>query len=136
MTVTKDLLLKPRLPEADVDLPGVGSVRVRGLSRAEGIEVQKLIDKGWDRMERKLLSLAMVDPPLTEAEVGEWQQASVGGEIEPVTQHVMELSGLMQGADKEAYKEFDADPAAEFRALPGGEAVDDGGPAPGGDVPG
>ena len=44
-------------------------------------------------MEKKLLSLAMVDPKLTEEEVGEWQAASAAGELEPV-RAIMELSGL------------------------------------------
>lgn len=136
MTVTKELLLKSRLEEADVEIPGVGTVRVRALSRAEVLDVQKLQDKGTARMERRMLSLAMVDPQLTEAEVGEWQQASAAGEMEPVGLKVQELSGMLEGADKAAYKEFESDPDTEFRVLPGGEAGDDGGQAPGGDAPG
>ncbi len=128
----KELLFKPRLPEADVDVPGVGTVRVRGLSRAEAMHVQDV--KGTEARERRLVSLGMVDPELTEAEVGKWQKASKASELEPVTEKITELSGLLESSAKEAVKAFVADPDAEFRALPSPEAGDDGGPATDGDV--
>lgn len=117
MSVDKERLFKPRLPEADVDVEGLGTVRVRGLSRIEALSVQKAT--GAEAMERKMLALAMVDPELTEAEVGRWQKASTAGEIEPVTDKVSELSGMTQGAAKKAYEEFESDPDGEFRLPPG-----------------
>jgi hypothetical protein len=125
----KELLFKPRLPEADVEVPGIGTVRVRGLSRAEALAMQKV--EGTDAIERKMLAVALIDPVLTEAEVGKWQKASVAGELEPVGAKVQELSGMAEGAAKATYKEFEADPAAEFRLPPSGEARDDGDPAEG-----
>jgi len=132
MAMDKELLFKPRLPEADVDVPGVGTVRVRGLSRAEAMHVQDA--KGTEARERRLVALGMVDPELTEAEVGRWQKASAAAEMEPVTDRITELSGLADESAKEAVKEFAADPDAEFPVLPGAEAGDDGGAAAGGDV--
>jgi hypothetical protein len=129
--VDKELLFKPRLPEADVDVPGVGTVRVRGLNRGEAMMVAEV--KGTAAKERKILSLGLVDPPLTDAEVGMWQKASPAGELEPVSNRIAELSGMLDGSAKEAVKQFEADSAAEFRVLPGAEAVDDGGSTPGGD---
>lgn len=117
MAFDKDLLFKPRLPEADVEVPGIGTVRVRALSRAEAMLVRKA--DGTAAVERKMLALALVDPVLTESEVGRWQKASIAGELEPVTDKVSELSGMTQGAAKEAYQEFDEDPDAEFRLPPG-----------------
>lgn len=98
----KELLFKPRLPEADVDVAGVGTVRVRGLNRAEAMMIQEA--KGAATIERKLLALGMVDPTLTEAEAGQWQKAAPAGELEPVTEKISELSGLLVDSDKEAYK--------------------------------
>lgn len=121
----KELLFKSRLPEADVDIPGVGTVRVRGLSRLEAMHVQAA--NGPDATERRVLALGLVDPALSEAEAGKWQKASIAGELEPVTAKIAELSGLVPGADKQAYKDFAADPGSEFRLLPGSEAADDGG---------
>jgi hypothetical protein len=120
----KSLLFKARLPEADVEVPGVGTVRVRGLSRAEVMEVRSGVKDEADAVkriaaiERKMLALALVDPVLTEAEVGQWQTASTAGEMEPVTDKVQELSGTHEGSDKATYKRFEADPAEEFRLPP------------------
>lgn len=136
----KDLLFKPRLPEADVDVPGLGTVRVRGLSRAEVMLVRKATDtEHMDGpralvLERKMLATAMVDPELTEAEVGRWQQASVAGELEPVTHKIQELSGMLEGSAKEAVKTFRGESGDGVRVLPGAEAGDDGGQAAGGDA--
>lgn len=118
----KELLLKARLPEADVEVPGVGTVRVRGLTRAEVLKCQTLVQDGPGRveaLERKMLALAMVDPELTEAEVGQWQKASPAGEMQPVTEKVQALSGMTKGAAGEAYREFAEDSDAEFRLPPG-----------------
>lgn len=131
MPVDKVRLLKSRLPEAEVEIPGVGTVRVRGLARAEVLDVRDL--RGAE-FERRLIAIALVDPELTDDEAYEWQQAAVVGEFEPVVAKVMELSGLATGAGKEAYKELASDPDAEFRDVPGVATEDDGGPAPGGDV--
>ena len=134
----KELLFKPRVPEADVDIPGVGTVRVRGLTRAEVMMVTKATDtENVDGpramvLERKMLAMAMVDPPMTEAEVGRWQNASVVNELDPVSYKVQELSGMLSGAAKQAYKDFEADPGSEFRLLPSPEAGDDGGSVAGG----
>ena len=129
----KARLLKSRLPEAEIDVEGVGTIRVRGLSRVEVMGVQSVKDGPGKALaiERKILAAALVDPEMTEAEVGQWQKASTAGEMEPVTDKVGELSGMAEDAAKDAYKEFEADPDAEFRVLPGSEVVDDGGPAEG-----
>ncbi len=106
----KEALLKPRLNEAEVEIPNLGTVRVRGLSRAEVLMVRKATDDaGVDgpralTLERKMLALAMVDPKLTEAEVGQWQHAAGVGEINVVSEKVQELSGMLEGSAKAAYK--------------------------------
>lgn len=112
----KDALFASSLPEADVDIPGKGTVRVRALTRAEAMSMQQ-VRPGPDRVaviERKMLALALVDPEMTEAEVGRWQKASTAGEMERVGKKVQELSGMTDGAAKEAYREFEANPDAEF----------------------
>ena len=74
----KELLFKARLPEADVDIPGVGTVRVRGLSRVEAMLVQKVDDP--ETRERRILAYGMVDPPLSEGEAGRWERAFIARE--------------------------------------------------------
>jgi hypothetical protein len=103
----KARLLKPRLPEADYEIPGSGTVRVRGLSRVEVLVQRKATDSEANLdgpralvLERKMLALAMVDPQLTEAEVGQWQAAAGAGELQPLVELIQELSGLAEGAPK------------------------------------
>lgn len=99
----KDLLFKARVQEQDIEIPGVGTVRVRGLSRSESLAIR---DKSMpmDEMERRMISIAMVDPVLTTGEVRLWQDACSAGELEPVTRVIAELSGMMIDGGKEAYK--------------------------------
>ncbi len=99
----KERLFRPRCPERDVELPGVGTVRVRGLTRAEIVEISKAVNDGKD-MEPRSLSLAMVAPKLTEDEVRQLLAVAPFAEIELLTTAVNELSGIAGRADKEAYK--------------------------------
>lgn len=131
MTVDRELLLKPRLPEDDVDVPGIGTVRVRGLNRVEVMTMQAVT--AIEDRERKMLAAGMVDPKLTESEAGKWQKASPGGEIEPVSTRIAELSGLVEGADKSGLQGDGSGPGPGVRVLPGDKAVDDGGRAAGAD---
>jgi len=127
----KERLFKPRLPEAEVELEGVGTVRVRGLSRIEAMLVQKA--DGVEAMERRIIAYGMVDPEVTEAEAERWQKASAAGELEAVTTKISELSGIAPTSAKEAMRTFRGGPGDGVRVLPGAEAVDDGGPAAPGD---
>lgn len=129
----KDLLFKDRLPEADVDVPGVGTVRVRALTRAETFYVQKADRADVGAIERRILATGMVDPELTQADVSRWQKACPAGEIDPVVDKIRELSGLDDDAAKVAVLDFRDEPDDGVRVLPGGEAVDDGGGAAPGD---
>lgn len=108
--VSKDLLLKGRLSEETVELPGVGTVRVRGLSRREVLEVRKKTDDDAIdgpralALERHMVAAAMVDPVLTEDDVAAWQEAGGAGELDIIGGVIQRLSGLDNGAPKEAYK--------------------------------
>lgn len=113
----KARLLGPRaqttsgMSEDDVEVPGLGTVRVRGLSRFEILVARKATDNEANidgpralMLERKMVAAAMVDPPMTEAEVGTWQKVGSANEIGVVVDKIRELSGLDEGAPKEAYK--------------------------------
>lgn len=108
----KARLLTRRLPEDEVEVPGIGVVRVRGLNRAEAMHVQAAKGKGPEATERRILALGLVDPPMTEAEVGQWQKASPGGEIEPVSTKIAELSGMLDSSAKDVVKTFRSGPDA------------------------
>lgn len=127
-------LLKPRvntvsgLPEDEVDIPGIGTVRVRGLSRIEALAIRRIEDMAGS--ERKMVSTAMLDPTMNEEEVHTWQRVSAAGEMEPVTSKIAELSGMLSNSAKEAVKEFEADSELEFRVLPSSETEHDGSGSP------
>lgn len=93
----KSKLLAPRLAERDVDVPGVGTVRVRGLTRAE---VATIGSRDGLEAERVALSLGLVDPRLTQDEVGQWQASAPAMEIQPVLLAINELSGMTRAAQK------------------------------------
>lgn len=83
----------------EVAIEGVGTVLVRGLSRWEMVEVQKLED---DRQRQDTLAvhLGMVDPPMAEHEVMAWRKAGAAMEIEHVARAINRLSGIGKDAAK------------------------------------
>lgn len=112
MTITKEALLTKRpMPTRDVDVPGLGAVQVRSLTRAEVFAFQSAPDPS--KLETKMLAAALLAPKLTEAEAEEWAAASPADEITPVIDAILELSGMKEGADKEAMKSFRAKPGQE-----------------------
>lgn len=106
----KSQLISQSVPEGTVDIPGVGEIRIRGLSRYELLLAGKIDDTLL--MERKLLSMAMLDPKMTEKDVEAWQKASPAGQIAPVVAEVNRLSGVSRQAEKEAYKRLRDEPDA------------------------
>lgn len=105
--LNKDDLFKPPTNEQDVEIPGKGTVRIRALTRAEALQVRGK-SMPIDQLEQKLLSWAMIEPKLTENEVRKWQEMSVAGELEVVTQAIAKLSGMETTSPKEAMHNFRA----------------------------
>lgn len=105
MAVDKEALLQRRLKQEDVEIPGVGSVTVRSLSRAEA---QKIHGVGMDPgvLERKMLAMAMVDPVMTEDEIEVWQQSVDVGELSLVVDAVIGISGMEVATPKELMQQF------------------------------
>ncbi len=119
----KDKLIAPRLQELDVEVPGVGTVRVRGLNRLQSIHVGSAKDQAG--MERRMLALGLIDPVITEDEAYQWQKNSPGGELEPVTNAIAELSGMTKDSRKSNVAGDGAD-GSGVRVLPSSEAGADG----------
>jgi hypothetical protein len=108
--ISKEQLLKAALPEAEVDLPGRGAVRVRSLTRAEALRLNQMEPED---AEVYALTAGLVEPVLTDTEVRTLLEATGATELQPVVDAIMELSGMRQGA--------------QFR---GGTVADDRGPGP------
>lgn len=100
-----DLLKKAAIGPEEIEVPGVGTVTIRPLTRAEALGMQD-VDMRADVMEQKLLAMAMVDPQLTEDEVAEWQANSPAGLMHDVVLRIIEISGMHQVAAKSAYADF------------------------------
>lgn len=96
---TVEALTTPHLKTGEVDVEGIGSVLVRGLSRWEMVAVQKLED---DRQRQDNLAVfyGMVEPAMTEDQVMAWRKAGGAMEIEDVARKINELSGIGKDAAK------------------------------------
>lgn len=95
----KAALLRPHLAEVDVELPAGGVVRVRALSRAEVFRMQALQNEPG-ALDARMLAAALVDPELTEEEVEQWRAAAPNDEVDAVSDAILEVSGLKEGADR------------------------------------
>jgi hypothetical protein len=105
MAISKEELLKKRTRTQDVEIPDVGTVTIRALTRAEALDVTNQ-DMTVAKMEQLLLSLALVEPRLTPEETAEWHTSAPAGELVPLVTAITELSGLNVEAAKEAVKRF------------------------------
>ncbi len=96
---TKAALTTSHLKTGEVELEDVGSVLVRGLSRWEMVDVQKLED---DRQRQDNLAVfyGMVEPQMDEHEVMAWRKSGGAMEIEAVARKINELSGIGKDAAK------------------------------------
>lgn len=116
-------------PEEEVDIPGIGTVLVRGLSRLESMRIFRLAGENHEKVERLTVSYGLVDPQLSEDEVGEWQKHSLANEMNPVMLAIQRLSGFSKDAQDKAFDEFEADPGSEFRLPASGDSSHAGGEA-------
>lgn len=85
--------------EDDLELPGLGSVRVRSL---EALEVQQIRQQAGDNdMEMSFLSIvaAMVEPKLDREHIEKLHRAKPGV-IALLTRRIMELSGMVDESEK------------------------------------
>lgn len=95
--ISKEQLLKQALTEAEVEIPGRGTVRVRSLTRAQALRVSAA-----DPLEAEVIALTggLVEPALTADEVHQLLDATGADELQPVVDEIMRLSGMGEGAQK------------------------------------
>lgn len=101
MPIDKATLLGATFAEEDVEL-SIGTVRVRGLSRAEVLRYQGSVRDAVE-FEVQLLAAALVDPALTVDEVRELLDKIPAGVLEPLTDVIKRLSGMEPGAAKATF---------------------------------
>lgn len=108
----KEKLFVSRLPTQPVNIPNVGTVTVRAITRAEQMVFSKAAAGDVTKFDRKQLSAALVDPELTEDEVQRWMEAAPAGEISIVVEIIGELSGTdreVKALQREAFRSFGND---------------------------
>jgi hypothetical protein len=81
-----------------VELPGGGTVAIRGLTHAEVVEGQAM--KGLNDKTCFYVANAMIDPVMTFEDVQAWAAEGSAGDITTISERVQMLSGLMEGAGK------------------------------------
>lgn len=96
-------LFRPRLPEDTVET-AAGVMRVRGLSRAEVMELRRYAVDAYE-LDCQMLHKGLVDPVLTLEEAREWCKAWPITEIDPVSHKIAQLSGMEEDEDAEAVRE-------------------------------
>jgi hypothetical protein len=105
MRATKDHLKAPSLEHGTVTVDGL-EFEIRPLSRREQINVQETREaRGLAAADALLLSLGLVDPALTPEEAEAWQDTpGQGAAAAAVSEGIGQISGMMPGSGKAAYK--------------------------------
>lgn len=100
--LTTEQLTTPRGPATYVVELDDGDVTVRALLRDEVIELQKIRDA--TKRENLIMSLGMVDPPMTPDEVAAWASWAPAGELQKVSFKIGSVSGMLETSGKDATK--------------------------------
>lgn len=101
----KARLLAARNNERSIELPGIGTVKVRGLTRAEVMGLKGKFDpQDVVAHDVWILATAMVEPALTRDEVVQWYEVASMEEIQTVINAALQVGGMGDSSDKDAYK--------------------------------
>jgi hypothetical protein len=101
-TLTREQILNRKLGRETVELPGGGSVLVRGLTRKEAIAVQE--QKTTEDRDNVMISCGMVQPTMSVDDVQAWADTDAAGTMNVVSEAIARLSGMLEDSGKEAYK--------------------------------
>lgn len=105
MSVDKASLLALTLPRETVEVPGLGSVTVRGLSRAEVVHLQVSCTTP-DELENETLAAGMVEPALSVEEAAGFRANAPSDVVRAISDPILALSGLAGGQQTEKERRF------------------------------
>lgn len=94
-----------------VDVPGLGTMLVRGLSRAESLIVGKA-EGDPTATERAILRFGLVDPALTERQIIDWLKVAPNAHVDPITKAIARLSGMLEDAGKSGVSSDAGEPSS------------------------
>jgi hypothetical protein len=101
---TKEALMTNHLKTEEVPIEGVGSVLLRGHSRWEAVEVQKL-ESNRQQQDNLAVFYGLLEPSMTQDEIMAWRKAGGVMEIETVARKINELSGIGKDAAKSSVED-------------------------------
>jgi hypothetical protein len=104
--VSLDALLAADVPVDVAEIPGVGLVKVRGLTRAE-LHLLTKKDGGNPSAETSdvfYFTHGLVEPAVTESQARKVFESIGFGALQPVIAKISELSGVSRDDQKAAYK--------------------------------
>lgn len=101
MALTRAQILARKTGEGETfDLPGGGTVVLRGLTRDEAMLVRAAAENSNQDADNEMISLGMVDPKLSVQDVATWARNDSAGVLVAVSAKISELSGMSEGAGK------------------------------------
>lgn len=107
--ISKEALLQQRFGVETYHIGGVGTVKVRSLTRGEALQVVG-VERDKRDLEAQILAWSMVEPAITEEDARLWMDNSPAGELQALTQFITRLSGLSDGAPKSGVPDVRATP--------------------------
>ena len=100
--LTREQILARKTGRDTVTLSDGEKVAIRGLTRDEALEVQKIEDLG-DK-DNFVIATGMVDPKLSLEDVAAWAANDSAGDLSTVSEGIAELSGMTAKSGKAATK--------------------------------
>lgn len=102
-TVDKSALLAPRTGNTgELEIEGIGTLTIRALTRSEAL---RLNDVGsLEEKDNLLISMGVVEPALTPADVAAWASVAPAGEVSAVSEAIAVISGMTKTSAKEVTK--------------------------------
>lgn len=104
MLLNSELRDQPALKTEEVEIPGVGILTIRAITRAEGGRTTRPW-KGKEptptQVEIRTVQCGLVEPQMTVEEVERWASTASFGEIQKVTRAILRLSGMTSDGEEE-----------------------------------
>lgn len=100
MVLSRDEILarKGGVKTEQFDIPGVGTVVIRGLTRNEALQVRDA-ETTADK-DNTLISHGLVEPKMSVDDVAAWADNESAGVMAALSERIGELSGMTEGAGK------------------------------------
>lgn len=99
--LSREQILARKTGAGTATLPDGSTVAIRALTRDEVVRGQ---EKPEHERDIYYVWRGLVEPRLSYEEVKAWAESAPAGDLVAVAEAIAELSGLMQGAGKGAYK--------------------------------